>query len=323
MKDLGLDLGFGNTKIYDNRGSTIFASHLANPGKQYDHDGERADDTVAMVSFSGARYAVGETAFTKGSAVSGLGMHRLLGSNEVRAIMYAALGVHFNTYGRIRDDLNVYVGLPANLLTKAEKASTVEAVSGWLKGRHDWEHDGKPMSAIVEAVTVRSQASGAMSDMMFNLDGKQTKDAQYLTGNFGVISIGFNTIELSGGLMGKPSDVLMDSDTFGVHRLLESCNRDGIKELPMLDLELRRGLLNGDYSAQKKSWAEQVISFVETKWKKNSKILDRVILVGGGAQYAREALETVFGARLWSPEDPYISIARGLYKRAVADGKKA
>ncbi len=323
MKDLGLDLGFGNTKIYDNRGSTIFASHLATPGTQYASDEGNTDDTVSMVSFDGARYAVGETSFRKGSPIAGLGMHRLLGSSEVRAITYAALGNHFDNYGRVKDGLNVYVGLPANLLTAAEKASTVESVTGWLKGRHEWEQDGRTMLATVEAVTVRSQASGAISDMMFTREGVQTKEAQYLTGNFGVISIGYNTIELSGGLMGKPSDVLMGSDIFGVHRLLESCNTDGLKALPMLDLELRRGLLNGEYASIRKAWADQVFSFIDTKWKKTAKILNRVILVGGGAQYARETLENVFGARLWSPDDPYISIARGLYKRAVADGKKA
>ena len=322
MKDLGLDLGFGNVKVYDNRGATIFASHLAIPGVQYAHDDEKADHSVAMVSFGGARYAVGETSFTKGQPVSGLGMHRLLGSMEVRAITYAALGAHFNEYGRIKDGINVYVGLPALLLTKSEKANTVASVTGWLLGAHEWMQDGKSMHAVVESVTVRSQASGAISDMMLTRDGVQAKDAQYTAGNFGVISIGYNTIELSGGLMGKAADTLMGSDTFGVHRLLDACNGDATLPLPHLDLKLRRGLLNGEYAGQKRAWADQVVSFMETKWKSNAKILERVILVGGGAQYARPELENIFGSRLWSPEDPYISIARGLYKRAVADGKK-
>jgi hypothetical protein len=322
MKELGLDLGFGNVKIFDNRGSTVHASHLAAPGIDYDAD-EGQDNNTAMIEFSGVRYAVGEYAFAKGSEIAGLGMARLLGSTEVRAITYAALGSHFAKYGRPRDGLSVYVGLPAELLTKAEKTATTEAVTGWLTGRHEWCQDGKPVWAVVDSVTVRSQAAGAMYDMVHTKDGGQTKDAQYATGNIGIISIGYNTVELSGMLLGKASDAMMASDTYGVRRLLESYNSRGIFKLSMLDAQLRSNQLNGDFSSIKQAWSDRVLGFADTIWGKNTHALKRVIAVGGGVQYARPGLEKMFGDRLWVPENHIFAISRGLYKQAVADGKKA
>ena len=85
VKHIGLDLGFGNVKVYDSRGATVFASHLASPGVAYASDDESTDNETAMIEFSGVRYAVGESAFTKGSEIAGLGMQRLLGSMEVKA----------------------------------------------------------------------------------------------------------------------------------------------------------------------------------------------------------------------------------------------
>lgn len=323
MKDVGLDLGFGNVKVYDQRGATVFASHLAAPGVDYAADEETTDKETTLVEFSGVRYAVGAMAFTKGSEIAGLGMQRLLGSMEVKAIAYAALGAHFNTYGRIKDGLNIYVGLPAELLTKAEKSATTTAVQGWLTGRHEWTQDGKPMWAVVESVAVRSQAAGAMYDMIHTRDGGQTKDAQYATGNIGVISVGFNTVELSGMLLGKAADSMMASDTYGVRRLLEAYNSRGRSKLSMLDFKLRRGQLDGDYASIRQAWSDRVTGFVDTIWGKNIYDLGRVIAVGGGVEYARPALEKIFRDRLWVPDNHVVSIARGMYKRAVADGKKA
>lgn len=323
MKDVGLDLGFGNVKVCDQRGATVFASHLAAPGVDYAADEETTDKETTVVEFSGVRYAVGAMAFTKGSEIAGLGMQRLLGSMEVKAITYAALGAHFNTYGRTKDGLNIYVGLPAELLTKAEKSATTIAVQGWLTGRHEWAQDGKAVSATVESVTVRSQAAGAMYDMIHTRDGGQTKDAQYATGNIGVISVGFNTVELSGMLLGKAADSMMASDTYGVRRLLEAYNSRGRSRLSMLDFKLRRGQLDGDYASIRQAWSDRVTGFVDTIWGKNIYDLSRVIAVGGGVEYARPALEKMFGDHLWVPENHVVSIARGMYKRAVADGKKA
>lgn len=322
-KSIGLDLGFGNVKVYGDKGATIFASHLASPGVAYASDEDTVDEQTSMIEFSGVRYAVGESAFTKGSEIAGLGMQRLLGSMEAKAITYAALGSYFRTYGRPKDGLSVYVGLPAELLTKAEKTATTDAVQGWLTGKHEWVQDGKATWAVIDSVTVRSQAAGAMYDMIHTLDGSSAKDSRYATGNIGVISIGFNTVELSGMLLGKAADSMMSSDTYGVRRLLEAYNSHGRSKMPMLDFKLRRGQLNGDYENIRQAWSDRVIGFADTIWGKNIYDLGRVIAVGGGVGYARPALEKMFGDRLWVPDNHIVSIARGLYKRAVADAKKA
>jgi Actin like proteins N terminal domain len=323
MKNIGLDLGFGNVKVYGDKGATVFASHLALPRTSYAVDDEKKDETTTVVEFDGIRYAVGEAAFAKGDEVSGLNTRRLLGGTEVQAITYAGIGTHFANYGRPKDGLNVYVGLPASLLLQDEKADNVKAVEEWMLGKHEWIQDGKPVWCVIDSVTVRSQSAGAMYDMVHTLEGGNSKDARYAAGNVGVISIGFNTVELSGMLLGKAANVMMSSDSFGVHRLLESCKPDDRVSTMMTDYKYRHGLLNGNSANLSRSWADNVLSFVNSKWKKNAYNLDRVIAVGGGVKSAEDALRNAFGDRLWIPDNHISAISRGLYKRAVVDAKKA
>jgi len=322
MYDLGLDLGFGNVKIYEQRGSTILASHIASPSVQYAPDDGKQGKEVTQVAFAGARYVVGQYVAWHGTEIAGLGMSRLLGSMEVKAIAYATLGTHFSEYSKPKSGLNVYVGLPAELLTVENKQATTDAVRGWLLGRHEWQHDGKEQWIVIDDVSVFSQAAGAMFDMLYTRDGIQTRDATYANDDIGVISIGYNTVELSGVLAGKPSNLMKASEPYGVRRMLESLSNKTGYRLSELDALLRDGRLNGDLPSASQAWADRVVGFVDTTWGKSANRLKRVIVVGGGCKYAYPALSAVFGQRLWVPENHIVAIARGLYKRAVVNGKK-
>jgi len=62
---------------------------------------------------------------------------------------------------------------------------------------------------------------------------------------------------------------------------------------------------------------------METKWRSLLDSLQRIMVVGGGVQHAEPELKARFGERLYIPSSPIFSVARGLYKMAVVDGKTA
>mgnify|MGYP001502004631 CR=1 FL=1 len=324
MKLVGIDLGFGNSKIRDERGQTVYASHIARPGTDYRTDEGKKDGTTCLVEFDDKRFVVGHDAPIFGDSLPGLDTERILGSDEICAATYAALGAHMTQYGRWRDreGLTVYAGIPASLMIGDDKDANVAAVKGWLTRKHSWLHDGREMNVVVENVVIISQAAGAFGDMAYTLDGKQTKDAQYVESGFGVISIGYNTVETSGGIDGKPIRPMIGSKRMGVSKLLSEYDRDGKTELSALDRKLRQNQLNGHLPSAINTWAEAIVGHVAEKWEKHLSQIGRIVLVGGGARYAEPFLRRRFGEKIWIPDEPIVAIARGLYKRAVYDGKK-
>lgn len=321
MEYAGFDLGFGNGKFRDKRGQTVFAAHIARPGTDYRTDEGNRDGSTCLVEFENKRFIVGHDAPISGELLPGLDTERILGSNEIRAVTYATIGAHMMRHGRWRDGLTLYAGIPASLMIGDSKDANVASVKQWLAGKHSWLHDGKEINIYVENVVVISQAAGAISDMAYTLDGKQARDAQYIESGFGAISVGYNTVETSGGIDGKPIRPMITSKRLGVSKMLGDYDRDGRFDLPMLDRKLRQSQLNGHLPSTIDTWAESIVGHVADKWDKYINQIDRIILVGGGARYAEPALRRRFGDKLWLPDDPIIAIARGLYKRAIYDGK--
>ena len=136
------------------------------------------------------------------------------------------------------------------------------------------------------------------------------------------ISIGYNTVETSGGIDGKPIRPMIGSKRMGVSKLLSEYDRDGKTELSALDRKLRQNQLNGHLPSAINTWAEAIVGHVAEKWEKHLSQIGRIVLVGGGARYAEPFLRRRFGEKIWIPDEPIVAIARGLYKRAVYDGKK-
>ncbi len=317
MRNVGLDIGFGNCKVYDQSGSTMVSSQIASITGS-NTNGESSDGTY-RVSFGGNNYAVGRYAFALGSSAISQNVQRLLGSTEVRSIMYAAMGAHFKGKS-VKDPLNVYIGLPSELLREPQKSNAIASVKEWLQRPHEWLFDGKPMSLNIESVTVRSQASGALGDMIHNLQGQQTKEAEYLDTGIGVIAIGMNTVEASGVLLGRGSDTMIDSKPLGVRNLIERCSPPS-DDLGYNDELLRLGRLT-IADEVRTAWIDAIVGMIETRWAAHVKTLSRLLLVGGGAQYAEAGLRKRYGNRIYMPQEAFITVARGLYKWSVANAQK-
>jgi glutathione peroxidase-family protein len=61
-------------------------------------------------------------------------------------------------------------------------------------------------------------------------------------------------------------------------------------------------------------WAREVNGEIEKRWGMAFKRFSRVIVVGGGALLLNEYLTHQFNGKAVLPDNPVLSIARGLYK---------
>ena len=110
-----------------------------------------------------------------------------------------------------------------------------------------------------------SQAHAAYTDWIIDIDGtplrKPGKAAE-----IGVISVGFNTIELLVLRDNAPIARFTAGEKLGVRRLLEIVNeqRGGLFTLGELDSQLRAGTLR-DAAATAK-WCSQVAGCIEREW---------------------------------------------------------
>ena len=318
--NVGIDIGFGNVKLFDSKGGSIHASHLGQMRNRGTEDATSAADTLT-VTFDHMEYLVGERVAIEGRGRTSTGMHRFDGTEEAKAVLYAGFSKRILTHGSYKEPIDAYVGVPFERMNGADGAENTASTQKWLlnDGKpHEWLCNGKKHTARFNSVVVRTQANGAMGDMILTLQGAYSPAAEYVQRGFGIISVGFNTVELSGALYGKPAGGMSASAELGVRAMLELYKSK--KPLANMDLEYRYGLLN----AKVNQWSTDLISFVNDRWKENIASIQRVWLVGGGANDSRPALQSYFcPIPVVTPDDPYIAVARGLYKWGVKNAKAA
>lgn len=322
MHTIGSDFGFGNMKTCDRYGASTYASHVSVVSGTRFVDSVNGGQRAALVEFDQGRFYTGPYAAYEGVSVGNLGMDRLVGSLEIRALFYSSLSAHFTAYSRPRQPLALYVGLPFTLLRQSDAASIQSAMNAWLLGDHTWRFNGEDWRISIGQVVLKPQAAGALFDHILNLDGTPGPQAGVLKGEVGVISVGYNTIELMVLSGGKQVDRMAGSEMLGVRRLLELLNTSNLYTLTELDTLLRDNRLNGDSSQAIGAWGEMTQSYISTTWSNTWKRFGRVIVVGGGAVMLQAQIEKYFQGRAVVPIDPIQSVARGLYKRGVADGKR-
>jgi len=109
-----------------------------------------------------------------------------------------------------------------------------------------------------------------------------------------------------------PVERFTAGQTVGVRRLLELLNPQNAYSLGELDSALRAGRL--DIATALPVWAREVNGEIEKRWGAAIKRFARVIVVGGGALLLKEALIRQFSGKAALPDEPVLSISRGLYK---------
>lgn len=314
MNILGFDPGMGAIKLYADQGSVELPSQLASNGTRelVYATGLSRRHAPPKVSSTAGEFYVGLGAHDWGRPIENMDYDRL-GGPEMQVLLYGAL----SQYERLPEVFDtVAVGLPIETLSGDDAREHAAAVRNWLKGTHTWTTDGRTYRCTIENILLTPQPVGALFDYVLDDSGKPIPERKSaLTRETGIISIGFNTIELLVIRDKAPVDRFTTGKTSGVRRLLELIDHQHLYSLGELDAQLRTGQLN--YKDALPVWAREVSGAIERHWGQSYRRFERVIVVGGGAILLQNTLESRFGGKFWMPPEPVPAIARGLYKMAL------
>ncbi len=315
---LGIDAGNGAFKIFGRPGGQQVLSQVATDG------GQRVISTLGLrkqnpplqvVNGHGAFY-VGAGAHDYGRPVENLDVDRFNGTPEMAALLHGSLTHYQTSYGLFNAPLMVVTGLPNELLAGEAAPENVENVKRWIKGTHTWLADGQEYMVQIAEVKLASQVTGGLFDYLLNDQGHFITDRKKaLTGEAGIISVGFGTIELMVVRNRTPVQRFTTGTASGVRRLLELVNQGRLYSLGELDLLLRNNQL--DLSTALPIWEREVGRVISDQWGSQWKRFSVVLAVGGGTLLLHNSLIYRFGAKICIPDDPVLSIARGLYKMAL------
>ncbi len=314
MNILGFDPGMGAIKLHSAQGSIEMPAHLASNGttELMHTTGLSRRQAPPKVRTKAGEFYVGLGAHDWGRPIENMDYDRLSGP-EMQALFYGALSRY--------DDLpeafdTVAVGLPIETLSGEEARDNAAAVRNWLKGQHAWQVDGVAHQITIERVLLTPQPVAALFDYVLDMEGRFIPERkQVLKRETGVISIGFNTIELLVIRDKAPVERFTTGNTSGVRRLLELVNAGHLYSLGELDAKLRTGQL--DYKDALPVWSREISGEIERRWGAAYRRFEKIILVGGGAKLLQNDMEKRFGGKLWLPDQPVLSIAQGLYKMAL------
>lgn len=315
---LGFDMGMGALKLWSKRAGLQLVSQVASNGHGHLSDGIlglKNRKRPMWVSGAFGSFYVGDGAHEHGRPVENLDFDRLTGAPEMRVLLYAALAQYQNEHGPFDAPLSLMVGLPLQMMTGETAKDYQKGVKNWLMGTHEFSIDGISHHIEVESVRQTSQPVGALFDYV--LDGKAEiipDRGAVMTDEVGVISVGFNTVELLVVRERGAVERFTRGNTLGVRRLLELINREQLWSLGELDAKLRGGGLKNELKQAMPVWSREVNGEIERVWGMSHRRFAKVLIVGGGALLLREALTVQFAHKAWVPDDAVLSIARGLWK---------
>jgi hypothetical protein len=319
----GEDLGMGANKLYGSQGGLTLPSLVAAEtgrvvGPLLDF---RHTKPPLHIRFDGAAFYVGSGSHDWGRPIENLDYDRMIGVPETRAVLYGNLSQYIAQHGDFDKPLAFLVGLPLEPLSGPDAQAIANAVRQWLKGEHRWEADGKPHQVSITDVRVTSQPSGALFDYILDEKGQFIPERKAsLKQEIGIVSIGFNTLELLTVKDKAPVQAMTAGRTMGVRRLLELVNPEGLYTLGELDGHLRSGQL--DTRSALPVWGSEVSGQIEKIWGQRWRRFTQIIVVGGGALLLRDHLIERFNGKVYLPDDPVIAIARGLYKLALQQSNR-
>jgi hypothetical protein len=309
---MGLDAGMGAIKMWSDKGGLDILSQVAVNGSGHLEGmlGLKSEKRPMMVTTSDGDFYVGAKAHSYGRAIENLDFDRLIGSPEMRALVYGAWSRYIQQHGVFDGGLSLMIGLPLQTMGEDMKDYR-KAMKAWMIGSHSWLADGVKYGVMVDRVRLTSQPVGAFLDYVMDEDGKYIPSrSRALTEEVGVLSVGFNTLEFMVIENQMATEKFTGGEKLGVHRLLELINQKKTYSLGELDLKLR----NGDLKHREKLpiWASEVNGAIDRIWKEALDRFTAVLVVGGGAVLLGDQLK--LRGKGVIADQPVMSISHGLYK---------
>ena len=309
MISMGIDPGFGGLKIYSQgKGLELLSQVAANGGQHLDGMlGLKQAERPLMVETGDGQFYVGAHTHQYGRLIENLNFDRLNNSPEIRALVYGAWTKYMQVNGIFEAPLSLMIALPIQTMGQ-DMREYRNSICEWLKGSHTWTANENSYSVTVDRARINSQPALALFDFVLDDEAKRIKEHSFaLTSEIGIISVGFNTIELMVVENSTVTEAATGGEKMGVRRLLELLNPQRKYSMGHLDLKLRQGSLN--YSEKLTTWANEVNGVIENIWDKALDRFSSVLVVGGGALLLGDLL-SLQGKGIVL-DNPVQSIARG------------
>jgi len=317
---LGIDAGNGAFKLYGANGGLELVSQVATNGSQkvLSTMGLRKAKAPLAIQNENGQFYVGPNAHDYGRPVENLDVDRFNGTPEMKALLHGSLTRYQKRFGMFKAPLSVVVGLPNEVLTGEQAEQNVENIKRWIRGSHAWTADGQEYSLQIAEVKVASQVTGGLFDYLLNAEGNFIAERKgAFTGEVGVITVGFGTVELMVVRDRTPVQRFTTGAASGVRRLLEIVNGQRLYSLGELDTQLRAGQLN--IREAMPIWEREVTGVIERQWGTSWKRFAAVLIMGGGAILLKDTLPYRFGGKAYIPDEPVQAIARGLYRLTLLE----
>ena len=282
MSVIGVDIGYGVTKVIDSNGRVESFRSIVGAGVP-NSLGLPRGQKLRTVKVGDATYTVGEEAETFSLPLINVRQRNSIESIAYKALVLAAVG---NDRSNGNEDSRHFIitGLPVQFMNDFERLKNVYK------------------SILPEAqIAVVPQPAGSFFDVLLDIEGRVKNDA-YSKARIGVIDIGtyttdfilFDKMEVVNGLSGTV--------TIGINSLtsqiIEAC-RDKRRSLSHIEAEeaittgyIRR--LNEQINVSdivqklKKQVAGNIWSYMNSLWGGDERI-EQIILTGGGAAMFRDA----------------------------------
>lgn len=147
------------------------------------------------IEFGGHKYLAGRNVGAYTAPVQSMDLSRLEASDELCALLYAALskvlgpGAH-----ELRDPI---IGFPVSVLRdKKVGKRVISALGKWLIGGHGFTRNGRYVNLrITGKILALPQPVGTLYDWSLDDSGAPTVDAEALAGLIGILDIGKNTLD--------------------------------------------------------------------------------------------------------------------------------
>ena len=224
---LGEDLGMGANKLYGSSGGLQFLSQVAMNGSQHLSGviGLRQLLRPLEIKTQHGSFYTGEGAHDYGRPVENLDFDRLTGSPEMMALFYGSITRYQQQHGAITQPIVMMGGLPLQMMSGDTAKEYANQVRARFKGTHQWLADGKAEQIQIAEVKLIPQPVAALFDYVLDDKGKFIPEyAGLLKQEVGILSVGFNTLELLVVRDRAPVERFTAGQTVGVRRLLELVN---------------------------------------------------------------------------------------------------
>lgn len=313
-KSIGIDIGYGYTKIYTSEGAKVFPSVVGNHEDTIVQLEGFNPSIVDMIDVEGQKYLVGESALKHSDRFFNVREKNWIDSITYRVLLSHVLKtINFNGFG-----VSLVTGLPVSFY-KSDKDKLANLI--------------RSLALTYGAglrVKVIPQPMGSFFDFLFDIDGHITDEKLTREDTkIGVLDIGFYTSDLitihnlevvekqiaswENGLSTAYTKIAKDIET----------KYELTKEVHDIEKAVRSGYIktfgekhdiSNIVNSRMRELANEIEARVRTIWKSGADI-DIIIVSGGGASALRNYLK-LYKNVYFLDKDGQISNARGFWKYA-------